>query len=388
MSDARPKQDLPRLRAREGFALALTLGSIVVIGLLIAGLFFMTNQQTRGSRTTMLQERAFRLAEAGLAQSINAWSNADVATLADGSSLPETAVPVPNVPVDMYPMVTITRLNGTLFQVVSRSTVGSGAGVEAVRNVNQLVRMMSPIFNILGALTVRGATKIGGNSLINGTDHQPSGWTCDATEAALPGIAIADDSLITLSGCGGYSCVTGDPKVEENALANDTTTFTVFGDYTWAEMVAMANVVVTVNENPQPVLRADGTCNQSVTRNWGDTQRLTPPGACEPYFPIIYIPGNGMFTGGSGQGILLVEGDLEVQGGFQFYGPVIIKGRLKTAGTGGHFNGAVMAANVDLEENSVLGNAVVNYSSCAVETALRNAGKAMPVRQRGWSESF
>jgi hypothetical protein len=65
---------------------------------------------------------------------------------------------------------------------------------------------------------------------------------------------------------------------------------------------------------------------------------------------------------------------------------VIVRGKLKTAGTGGHFLGGVMAANVDLGQNTVLGNAVVQYSNCALIKAL--AGSAVPssASGRAWVE--
>jgi hypothetical protein len=89
-----------------------------------------------------------------------------------------------------------------------------------------------------------------------------------------------------------------------------------------------------------------------------------------------------------GQGVLLVDGDLLVDGGFQWYGPVVARGHVSTQGTGGHFNGAVMAADVDLELNSVLGNALVTYSSCAITEALIGAGIPRRLKQRSWSEMY
>jgi hypothetical protein len=94
-------------------------------------------------------------------------------------------------------------------------------------------------------------------------------------------------------------------------------------------------------------------------------------------------------SNGYGQGIMLVEGDLAVQGGFTFYGPVIVRGELKTAGTGGHFNGGVIAANVNLGTTTVLGNALVQFSSCAVERAILNSAsltRALPLAQRSWMD--
>ena len=84
----------------------------------------------------------------------------------------------------------------------------------------------------------------------------------------------------------------------------------------------------------------------------------------------------------------MVEGDLTVTGGFEFYGVVIVRGVLATSGTGGHFSGAVMAANVDLNEVSVLGDALIQYSQCAKAKALTAAGTGAMLRSRGWLYSY
>jgi hypothetical protein len=120
--------------------------------------------------------------------------------------------------------------------------------------------------------------------------------------------------------------------------------------------------------------------------NWGDP--LDPTGPCGNYFPIIYSENTLRINGDRGQGVLIVNGDLEVQGNFEFFGPVIVKGHLKTTGTGGHFNGGVIAANVDLEQNTVLGNAVVNFSSCALLKALNGSASAALLQERSWVNLF
>jgi hypothetical protein len=133
-------------------------------------------------------------------------------------------------------------------------------------------------------------------------------------------------------------------------------------------------------------------CNTANPWNWGDPRRSSPTaGACEGYFPIIYLSdpsGTTHISGGMGQGVLLVEGDLLVDGGFQWFGPVVARGHVSTQGTGGHFNGAVMGADVDLELNSVLGNALVTYSSCAITQALKGSGVPKRLTQRSWAEMY
>src|SRR5260370_32496138 len=92
-----------------------------------------------------------------------------------------------------------------------------------------------------------------------------------------------------------------------------------------------------------PAVTAAGACDQTVLTNWGDP--LNPTAPCGGYFPIIHITGSATINGQEGQGILLVDGDLSVLGGFQFYGITIIQGSLITAGGGGmpaHFWGATL----------------------------------------------
>src|SRR5207249_2654086 len=77
-------------------------------------------------------------------------------------------------------------------------------------------------------------------------------------------------------------------------------------------------------------------------------------------------------NGQEGQGILLINGGLSVQGGFQFYGITIVKGSVKTAGGGGtpaHFWGSLMAQDtVSFADtvNNFTGGATMLYSKCAI----------------------
>ena len=136
----------------------------------------------------------------------------------------------------------------------------------------------------------------------------------------------------------------------------------------------------------------NGDCNTFDNANWGDPNRATPAGPCESYFPIVYFQGDisttAHISGGTGQGILLVDGNLVVDGGFVWYGPVIVRGSLTTQGTGGHFNGGVMAYDANLNDNTVLGNATINYSGCANAAATSANALIRRMKVRSWAEMF
>jgi hypothetical protein len=168
------------------------------------------------------------------------------------------------------------------------------------------------------------------------------GWGGCPPDSSLSGLRLPSMSdLQTVGGCSGASCISGDPPVQADPTINDSTFFD-YGDVDWESLVAMATKVLPPGTYTGVQPSFSGTeCRTSDPKNWGDP--ITPSSACGSYFPITYIAGNANINGNYGQGMLLIDGDLSVQGGFQFYGVVIVREALKTTGTGGHFNGAVLA---------------------------------------------
>lgn len=383
-----------RLANRTGLALPVALGSIVLIGLILSGVFFAATQENRLGRNTITQEKAFRAAEFGLNKAYATWNNATTGKLAKGAV---TTIVDDSSARGWIDTVQVTRLNTQTYMLVSTGYAGSN--ITAARHrTSSVLRINFPKIDVLAALTLRGGLKLGGSSFIEGQDTPPTGWTdCGPTGPEQPGIAATknDSATVSLSGCKSFKCVDGNPDVQVNPAAGDSNTYFNFGNgITWATLTASATdplLPSQLSNAPAPSLTAGGGCNTGDPMNWGDFNRNTPAGACETYFPIVYISdttATNHVTGGGGQGILLVDGDLVVDGGFQWYGPVIVRGHLTTQGTGGHFNGAVMAADVDLELNSVLGNALVTYSSCAIADAVFGAAVPKKLTQRSWSEMY
>ena len=380
-----------RSRPRKGFALPVALGSMVVIGMILAGVFLAATQENRVGRNTVNQERAFRAAEFGVNNTYSAWSSQTMNALAWGGV---TTIVHDSSAKGWIDTIRVTRLNDNSYWVVSTAYSGSGL-TQARHRTTSAIRMGYPIINFLAALTVRGAIKIGGSSLTTGVDTPPPGWDCPPPGATKAGVATNDSTNINYSGCNNLTCVVGSPQILQNPALSDTATFFNFGsDANWASLTSMATLNFTGSwtlNGIGPSYTAAGTCNTAVLSNWGDPNRATPAGNCEGYFPIIYFAGAGgtvHITGGVGQGILLVDGDLVVDGGFQWFGPVIARGHVTTQGTGGHFNGAVMAADVDLEQNTVLGNAIIDYSSCAITEAMVGSGFPKRLRGRSWADMF
>lgn len=383
------------LAARKGLALPMALGSIIIIGMILAGVFFTATQENRVGRNTITQERAFRGAEYGLNNAYANWSADNFSRLAVGATTVVVDDQRSGAAGGWIDSVRATRLNNSTYMLVSTAYSGSGI-TQARHRTSAVYRIAFPSINFLAALTVKGQLKLGGSSFTEGQDTKPTGWSdCPPVGAEQPGVAVSDSSMIDLSGCTNFRCVDGNPNVQTTTAVNDSNTFFSYGpDANWNTLTAAATINFSGSQTMNgvaPATTAGGACNTAINTNWGDPNRSTPTGACESYFPIIYFQGTSSsvhITGGIGQGILLVDGDLVVDGGFQWYGPVIARGHVSTQGTGGHFNGAVMAANVDLELNSELGNALITYSSCAITDALVGAGIPKKLTQRSWSEMY
>lgn len=364
------------IRNNRGVALPLAIFALVIIGAMVAGSFFVGTQEQRIGRNTVGSQQAFQAAEYGAQLAAATWNSQVMNAMAIGSTTTIGGVLSGN---QGWYRGEVRRLNNMLFLVRSE---GFSADSMSRQQVGLLIRLRPIEITIAAALQTQGNTKIGGSSFISGYDVAPTGWSnCPALEPPLPGIKMDDSSQISTPGCSGFSCVDGDPKILEDSTINDSS-LTTFGDVTFDELRGMASKIVlggTMKIQPSIV---GGACATGSVTNWGSP--LDPTGPCGSYFPIIWSEDDLKINGVQGQGILIVDGNLSVQGNFEFYGPVIVKGTLSTQGTGGHFNGGVTAANVELDQNTVLGNAVVNYSSCAVLRALTASASGALLRERSW----
>jgi hypothetical protein len=332
-------------------------------------------QEQRVGWNTLKHQQAFSAAQEGAQLEVANWNTGTYNGLTVGDSAAFAGMLSNNAG---WYRGSVMRLNDNMYIV---RTEGFSPDSQTRHHMGLLVRLRPLEIKIEAALRTQGNLKIGGSSFINGHDTPPTGWTCGGTEPSLPGISIADSTQISTSGCSGFTCVDGDPPVDEDPAITDSS-LTTFGDLTFDELASMANKFIPGgNRKIQPDVLV-GACNTGDLNNWGDPDNPSSP--CAAYFPIIFSSGNLTINGDMGQGVLLVDGNLSVQGGFRFYGPVIVKGTLKTTGTGGHFNGGVIAANVQLDQSTVLGDAVVNFSSCAVMKALIASAPGALVRERSW----
>ena len=380
------------LRDERGMALAVAIFALVVVGALVAGAFFAGTQEQRVGENQRRVLTSFGVAEAGAQERVLVW---DPATMNKRPSYPPDSVAIaatqaPNGTGTYFGYSYKMGSNIFLLNVVGRdrsTNAGATAGGAGAQQRVGLITRIAPIdFGIRASLTTQGSTSLSGNAQVNGADSVPTGWTnCDPPGPGQVGIRDQGGN-VTESGNAG---VTGNPVAVVNDPTINNNTFTTFGGATFAQLAARATITLsggTYKTNPR---FAGALCDKTDLLNWGDG--VNPLSACGDYFPIIHIAGSATLNGDQGQGILLVDGDLNVQGSYQFFGIVIIQGDLKTAGGGStdaHFWGGVLAKNADLSIQNLSGKATLNYSSCSILMALQATSPISMMRSRGWTQLF
>ena len=373
---------MPRPGSR-GFALAASLFALVLIAALIAGIFFAARQEMRLGENVQSAERAFDAAEAGLHSALARWDPGAYDGLSPGGSAGFSGA---------LPLGTgsfagrVLRLNRRLFLIES---TGQDPGGLSRRTLAGLVRLVPAPLAFGAAISVTGQFEANGSILILGDDRPPPGRDCPSAGTAVAGVAIGDAAGLILHGCADSACIHGDPPVRLVPALGDSASHPADGA-AWAALVAMASKVYdgegVLTTNPSPVGTAT-TCDMSARDNWGEAAVPPAVAGCAHFYPIVYARGDLRITGGSGQGILLVAGDLEVEGGFSFNGPVVVRGKLTVQGAGGRFTGGVKAASASLLPGGA-GTAELVFSRCAVDNALLSAAPASRLAERGWAELF
>jgi Tfp pilus assembly protein PilX len=377
-----------RLHNERGIALAVAIFALVVIGALVAGTFFAGRLEQQSGQNGVYAGQAAEGAEAALSDAFTAMNATSLTAMGVGTTQDLTSTTSLG---GVYGSTTssVRRLTTSLFMVEAIGQRNDAAGTQvARRKLGTIVRLASANISVNAGLTALGDVLVSGNSTVSGNDATPSEWTDAGVSCPTPANVAGVRYNGTLDQKGS-STITGSPQKQLDTSLDSTN---IFGGTNFAALKALRTMTLTSNISglAAAVTGSPAVCNTAVQTNWGAPTDKTSP--CFNYFPIIYHYGDLSISGsGEGQGILLVEGNLTVQGRVDFYGPVIVTGGVDVRGTGSDdvkFYGGILAQNVTLDDSRLTGNATVNYSSCAIRRALQ--GSAVPTRldQRSWAQLY
>ena len=346
---------------RRGFAIPTALLIIAALTIMVAGGFSLVSAERRSVADQKSQINAFRIAEQGLElflvkrDSLMAghpgYSHVPGLT-------PDTAV------INMtggVATVTLTRLRPVrgsqsgLYVARSRGveTVGAYAGTpQGVRTVAQYVLWEpAPMQVLAGWTALSGLQKNGGSGTLGGID------LC-GDSAAVAGVIVPVNPGYT-----GKTVAVGDPPVDS---------------------VAPDSVAIDWN----------GIVNGNVI-----TPTITIPGGSFPtaamfadttYYPIIRI--NGDFSiPTSGQGMLIVTGNLTVNGSTSWKGVLLVGGDITSNGNNGIQGATVSGLNVKLgtyvPTSTANGTKQYNYNSCEVAKTNTTLGALVTLRNT-WVDNW
>jgi hypothetical protein len=392
-------QTTPRATPRRGMALAIALAAIVIVGALIAGVFFASTQQYRVGRNSLQSQRASHAAEVGLSTILSTWTPARTDSVKVGRSRRMNDTLIDGVTVRRQ----FSRVSPTTFWATASAVQGGGT-IEgrASRRLNAIVRIVTPEFKIMGAITARGATNVSGATKISGSDTVPGGWDCPPGGNPGAGLVINDSATNYQPGGVNYS-ISGSPAVKDSTdLVRKDSTFTHFGGISYDSLAKLANKVKTSSASafsqigPRYTDIAQTICDIGHGDNWGDTSLVDPKTACDGYFPIVHLKGaTNTYTlngDGGGQGILLVDGNLAIAGQFQWRGLILVKGYVDVTGNSGGGKagtkvvGAIAAMNQNGVTNRFAGASSVTFSRCVLNQVSARLSNAAPLKDRGWAD--
>ena len=88
----------------------------------------------------------------------------------------------------------------------------------------------------------------------------------------------------------------------------------------------------------------------------------------------------------TGYGLLLIEGDLVLGGGFTWYGPILVTGSVTLNGGGGGINihGQILSGTSTLTDVTINGGNVINYNSCDIKKAFAT----QPLTVVNWKQNL
>jgi hypothetical protein len=389
----------PDLRSERGVALVLAVFAMVVIGALVAGTVLVGRLEFQSSQAALHAAAAQEAAEAGLAERIDDWDvmlynempfGADSAILGGIVEMGQSGSYVEYSD-------RVTRFNNTMFLIESTGRrLGAGGAVLAERTVAGFMRLARPTVSVNAAVTVTDPIQFNGNAFtVAGVNGNPPGWDdCDPVRGDnlddLVGIRSSTGTGVTSSD---LDNVSGSPvPYVDNDPSITSETFQAYLDYTYETLAAQDNVKELPLTTPYlftPIVElTDATqCDRDFALNMGEPRRpplLTVP-PCYGYFPVVHGTGNRtkMASNSRGQGTLLIDGDLELQGGFEWNGIIIVRGSIQIAGTGNKIWGALLSESIT-EDNSIGGNVEITYSACAIAKAVQGASLPVPLRTRSW----
>ncbi len=359
-----------RICANErGFALGLAILCLLAVSGLVAWGVLLGLFSARAGRNTVAVAHAFAAAEEGARLQTAQGSWKEYAGLPDGGSARFTGSVLAGT--GNY-RGAVTRLSSQFFLVEAE---GFDSRATARQRVGLLVWFEPLALEVAAAVEATGSVELRDHARVSGVDDPPAGGSCPAGGVPVAGIRVPqeDSSRVSTADCVDDECLRGAPAIATSA-----------GDGSLGYPIRALEQFATIELwggnlqlNPES---SGGSCRADVTTNWGDPRATSD---CRGHVPVIHAHGDLVVTGGVGQPLLIVDGNLLLLGDTYLEGLVLVVGKIELRERA-RVRGAVIVLNRTPESSVISRHAAIGYSSCAVQRALSAAGVPTLLPERSW----
>lgn len=398
--NSRIAQVFAPVRNQRGVALPLALIALVGVSVLVTGVMLQSSTEVAASSVHQDATRALYIAESGLEAYVAQRSATFDADAEEGNFFPFTPTGASAEDEVNIRVIQVAEIdNRTTYSIRSEpATAGK-------RTVTAMVTRVAPAIdiNINEAASV-SADKItipGNSAQIVGTD------TSSCSTGDVKGLTIAEGVEVDLreSTVEGGIDSTNISKADfaEYVLGMEPREMAKFADIRWGELgpsaLPYSGFGIPSGDNP----RESGL-------NWGCPVGASGEGfraACQndvdkDYFPFVAIDppaGETVELEGEGQGALIVLGDAHGNAGFAYKGIVIVTGNLQLNGGSRIYGSLVALGTVTLDDtvqdddDEVLlnGQNLIQFNRCTLNEAIQAmndaaTGQALPNQTFAWTE--
>lgn len=357
--------------SRRGATLPLTLIVVAMMGVAVAITYARLSSERRTTGDAQAQLDAYAVAQSGLSRYFSLVTAKPAASPADvvyndlpGGTATITVRMLRESTTTLLPAVYVISSKGTN----TAAKRYSSAAAPAERTVATYAVWAPTPFDLNGALTsLTPVDKSGSSGALDGNDH------CTATggnQPPIPGVAVPD---------AGYP----GNVTPINGLYDDTPTYLGTGgpggtaagqvNIDWASIVAGTQLPPNYLYPSWP--------GPSTSANWNS-------------WPVVKVNGD-LILPNSGKGILIVTGDLRINGATpptQWDGIVLVGGVLDLNGNSSIYGATITGLNVKLGNtvptmSIASGTKIIQYDSCNLNRALSHVGYLKRVRN-GWTDSW
>jgi Tfp pilus assembly protein PilX len=350
-----------RINYRRGMTLLMVILAIVVVSVLLAAAFAAASTEARVSANQGANVDAFALAESGLELFIakrDSLGFTSTPPAASESARVTLSGGYADVVLTQVRKDTVSGRYGYAIRAHGVSTAAMLSGTaQAERTVAEYGIWQPLTMNVLSAwTTLTGLSKSGTSGSLNGTD------ACGVMPT-VPGVATVTNPGYT----GPTGPVTGNPPVDNLGTQGQADSSTGID---WNDIVN--------NNAAQP----------SITIPSGTWPSFANPN----YWPVIMMTGDASLPG-SGQGLLIVTGNLTLSGSTSWNGVILVGGTLTSNGNNTVDGAVVTGLNEQLgqsvPQNSLgNGNKTFQYNSCNVAKAIAASGGQLVGYSNAWVDNW